>query len=250
MGNISHLLVPTYPTIHLPNSFLRVYPERHDFTGDRLRGLPLIVTSHRGSSAFNLSPFQGNVEDLAPIVSYSYDQEEITPYSYSVYLDEQQMEVDFAPSHQSALYQLDFEQDEPVYVAINSRNGSLEWDGKALSGYQSIGNGTKVYLYMEPEVAPERTAVLKDSMLADGIMAEGRNACVVLLYASGPKQIRLKYGISFIDAEQAQRNLHREIKGYDLAALKETGRNVWNEALGKIDVSGGRSEENTSNSSQ
>ena len=25
MGNISHLLVPTYPTIHLPNSMLRVY---------------------------------------------------------------------------------------------------------------------------------------------------------------------------------------------------------------------------------
>ena len=28
MGNISHLLVPTYPTVHLPNSMLRVYPER------------------------------------------------------------------------------------------------------------------------------------------------------------------------------------------------------------------------------
>ena len=34
MGNISHLLVPTFPTIHLPNSFLRVYPERGDFTGN------------------------------------------------------------------------------------------------------------------------------------------------------------------------------------------------------------------------
>ncbi|MDD6052696.1 MAG: hypothetical protein PUB91_02635, partial [Bacteroidales bacterium] len=30
MGNISHLLVPTYPTVHLPNSMLRVYPERAD----------------------------------------------------------------------------------------------------------------------------------------------------------------------------------------------------------------------------
>ena len=59
IGNISHLLVPTYPTIHLPNSMMRVYPERADFTGDRLGGLPLIVTSHRGSSAFNLSPYQG-----------------------------------------------------------------------------------------------------------------------------------------------------------------------------------------------
>ena len=45
MGNISHLLVPTFPTVHLPNSMLRVYPERADFTGDRLNGLPIIVTS-------------------------------------------------------------------------------------------------------------------------------------------------------------------------------------------------------------
>ena len=46
MGNISHLLVPTFPTVHLPNSMLRVYPERADFTGDRLGGLPIIVTNH------------------------------------------------------------------------------------------------------------------------------------------------------------------------------------------------------------
>ena len=56
VGNISHLLVPTFPTIHLPNSMLRVYPERADFTGDRLNGLPIVVTNHRETSAFNLTP--------------------------------------------------------------------------------------------------------------------------------------------------------------------------------------------------
>src|SRR5690554_4680798 len=73
MGNISHLLVPTYPTIHLPNSMLRVYPERADFTGDQLNGLPIAVTSHRGSSAFNLSTFQGDETELRGVVPYSYD---------------------------------------------------------------------------------------------------------------------------------------------------------------------------------
>ncbi|MDD3980342.1 MAG: glycoside hydrolase family 92 protein, partial [Proteiniphilum sp.] len=80
MGNISHLLVPTYPTIHLPNSMLRVYPERSDYTGDQLAGLPLVVTSHRGSSAFNLSPYQGEATALKPVIHYSYDNEQITPY--------------------------------------------------------------------------------------------------------------------------------------------------------------------------
>ncbi len=71
MGNISHLLVPTYPTIHLPNSLLRVYPDRGDYTGSLLKGLPLVSTSHRGSFAFNLSPFQGSVEGIKPVISFA-----------------------------------------------------------------------------------------------------------------------------------------------------------------------------------
>lgn len=239
MGNISHLLVPTYPTVHLPNSFLRVYPERNDYTGDRLRGLPLIVTSHRGRSAFNLSPFQGDVAALQPVISYGYDQEVIKPYAYAVYLDEQEIGVDFAPSHQSALYQLDFTQEKVAYVAVNSQNGAMNWNGRALSGYQDIGNQTRVYIYMEPEIAPVRTSVLANGQLDDGTEAQGRNACIVLQFGEGTKQLRLRYGISFIDEDQARKNLQREISSYDLAALKDAGRRKWNEALGKVKVSGG-----------
>ena len=42
VGNISHLLVPTFPTVQLPNSMLRVYPERSDYTSEYLNGLPVI----------------------------------------------------------------------------------------------------------------------------------------------------------------------------------------------------------------
>ena len=41
MGNISHLLVPTYPIVHLPNSMLRFYPQRGDYTSGKLHGLPV-----------------------------------------------------------------------------------------------------------------------------------------------------------------------------------------------------------------
>ncbi len=238
MGNISHLLVPTFPTIHLPNSFLRVYPERGDFTGDLLNGLPLVVTSHRGSSAFNLSTFQGEENDLKPVISYSYDQEKITPYSYSVYLDEQQTEVQFAVSHQSAIYELDFSQDRPAYLILNSRNGTLKWDGVAISGFQSIENNTRVYLYLKPEQSPENTSVLEPSGLTSNNEASGKNACVVLKYGKGTKSLRLRYGISFIDVAQARKNMEREVSNSDLKTIQENGRKVWNEALGKIKVSG------------
>lgn len=151
MGNISHLLVSTYPTVHLPNSMLRIYPERADFTSDKVKGLPLIVISHRGSSAFNLTPYQGMRESLKPVVAYSYDNERITPYSYSVYLDEVGIGVEYAPSHQSAVYQLDMNPEAPAYLILNSRNGAMKVKGNAVSGYQQLENNTKVYLYLETE---------------------------------------------------------------------------------------------------
>ena len=52
IGNISHLLVPTFPTVQLPNAMLRVYPERADYTSEYVNGLPVIVTNHRERSAF------------------------------------------------------------------------------------------------------------------------------------------------------------------------------------------------------
>ena len=239
MGNISHLLVPTFPTIHLPNSMLRVYPERADYTTDQLNGLPLIVTSHRGSSAFNLSPYQG--ENLRPVVAYSYDDEKLKPYYYEVILDDEEIKVKYAPSHQSALYQIDYsQQDKPVYMMINSRNGAIKAGDGFVSGYQQLENNTRVYLYIESDIAPIETGILADGKMEAGTKeAEGRNACAVLHFADGTKTVNLRYGISFISEEQAKENLQRELPDYNLQALAEKGRQIWDKALSDIQVEGG-----------
>ena len=240
MGNISHLLVPTFPTIHLPNSLLRVYPERNDYTGLLLKGLPLIVTSHRGSSAFNMSPFQGDEKDIKPSVSYSYDLEKIKPYFYSVYLDEQKTDIKFAVSHQSALYEIKYGQNKESYLILNSLNGEMKWDGRAISGYQNLDNNTKVYIYLESDVKPVEAGVFREGVLAKGeTAAVGKNACIVLHYPARDSVIHIRYGISFINEAQAKKNLEREIKNYDLNQLANEGRRIWNETLGKIKVTGG-----------
>lgn len=237
MGNISHLLVPTYPTVHLPNSMLRVYPERADFTSDKVNGLPLIVTSHRGRSAFNLTPYQGMRESLTPVVAYSYDNERITPYSYSVYLDEAGVGVEYAPSHQSAVYQLDMNPEAPAYLILNSRDGAMKVKGNAVSGYQQLENNTKVFLYLETEQQPVETMVLKEGK-TDATVKEtsGKNACVVLYYGEKGGTLGVRYGVSFISEEQAQKNLQREIKDYQVKTVAAAGREIWNNALNKIEV--------------
>jgi predicted alpha-1,2-mannosidase len=238
MGNISHLLVPTYPTVHLPNSLLRVYPERGDYTSDRLFGLPLIVTSHRGRSAFNLSPMVKLPSGLKPVQLYSYDQEEIHPYAYSVLLDQENIQVDYALSHQSGMYTFTFPSTSTKYLQFNSQEGKLQWDGQGLSGMQDIGNGTHVYIYAVPESKPVAVKRLQGQQLENATEAAGKNSCLVLEFNQAGTSLRMKYGVSFIDAAQAKANLKREISEFDQKKLAEKGRKIWNDALGKIAVEG------------
>lgn len=175
---------------------------------------------------------------MKPVISFSYDQEKLTPYSYSVYLDEQHTDVHFGLSHQSAMYEINFGQDSPAYLILNSRNGSMKWDGQAISGSQLLENNTRVYLYLKPEQSPETTFVLKKSGLTSEKEASGNNACMVLKYTKGVKLVRLRYGISFIDEIQARKNMEREVAKSNMRTIQENGRKIWNEALGKIVVSG------------
>lgn len=238
IGNISHLLVPTFPTVQLPNSILRVYPERADYTTERVNGLPIVVTNHRERSAFNLTPCQGDT--LRPVIAYNYDNEHITPYYFEMELDDNRMKAEFSPSHQSAVYCITFEQYKPVYIIVNTRNGGINVDKNSISGYQILNEHTKVYLYMEPEEKPVETGTLSNGAINRSKKhAEGINAAAAWRFADGTKAVSLRYGISFISVEQARNNLRREIKNYDVKAVADIGRNIWNKALGQISVSGG-----------
>ena len=75
MGSFRHLLAPTFPTIH----------------GE--------------SSAFDLSPYSERIVYLRPFVSYSY-KKRIPPCTYTVYLNEEVISMDYALSHQSAIFEL------------------------------------------------------------------------------------------------------------------------------------------------
>ena len=242
IGNISHLLVPTFPTIQLPNSMLRVYPERADYTSELLNGLPIIVTNHRERSAFNLSPYQG--DSLRPVMAYTYDNEHLTPYSYSVELDDNRIKAEYALSHQSAQYRITFEPDKPAYVIVNSRNGAIRVGHNFICGQQQLSNNTNIYLYIEPQEEAIEAGVVENGVI-DGSkdLAEGTNVCAAWRFAEGTSTVNLRYGISFISEEQAEKNLRREQKEYNLENLVQTGRDIWNETLGRIRVEGGTEDE-------
>lgn len=246
MGNISHLLVPTFPTVHLPNSMLRVYPERCDFTSELIYGLPIAVTSHRGSSAFRLSPFQGDQKYIKNIIPFTYGLEKIKPYRYSVCLDQAAILVDFAPSHQSAVYELTFEKEGENKVILNVDNGELKATADGLEGYQIIDNTkTKIYIYLESKVKPQAIGALAGNKIDYSITtASGNNKALVMSFKN-EKKILLRYGISFISTDQAKNNLHREINNYNIDELAKKGYELWNKTLSKIQIAGGSENDKT-----
>lgn len=62
---------------------------------------------------------------------------------------------------------------------------------------------------------------------------------------STDERILLKTGISFVSVEGAQNNLEAEIADWDFEKVKEEAHDAWNEALNKIQISGGTDDEKT-----
>ena len=232
MGNISHLLVPTFPTIHLPGGMLRVTPERYDYTQEFVEGLPVIVTSHRGSSAFMLSPSDG--PEAAPVERMRYDNEHIHPYSYEADLADGRIHVRFAPARQSAIYELRFPDQAAPSVSLLTHSGELSSIGNGFGGSQKLTGKVSVFLYLEPSVSPD---------LVQPLEAPRNASALRLVFPSGTRTLRLRYGVSFISVEQARRNLQREQSGFDLEGVMERAKAIWNETLGKIRVHGGTEDE-------
>lgn len=128
-------------------------------------------------------------------------------------------------------------------MVVNTKNGKLVAEEKGVSGYQIIDNTpTKIYLYLETSQLPLRKGVLADGK----VDMESKEGSAIALYYGSEKNLNLRYGISFISAEQAKKNLQRDITTYDVKAVADAGRRIWNKTLGKIVIVGGSEDEKKS----
>ena len=257
IGNISHMLVPTFPTIQLPNSLMRIYPTRGDYTNELLDGLPVIVTNHRERSAFRLSVTQG--DELSPIIRTNWDHEHITPYSYDVQIADNSIDVSMAVSHKSAIYEFRFlNPEKPATVVLYSANGEMkryEKESIFVEGWQQISSNMRIYMHGFFDKQPTECGVLRDGKITDESEATGRRVAVAFRFPAGTESLRLTYGISLISTQSADYNITddsdmlRHLKPkqgyYDLETMKQYGREVWNKALSAIQVKGGSEDQKT-----
>lgn len=239
MGNIQHMLMPTFPTVHLPNEMMRFYPDRENFTSTKM-SIPLIQTSHRGEFAFHISPLSSLPDPIPDVVNYSYDQESITPYSYKVFLENSNCDVRFSPREKSGIFEFKFNnKDTGSYIIINTSKGYLKADGRVVRGVQELQNNTKCYLYLETDKFPTNIYVKTPDGNNDSMQVHTN----VLAFGNDEKKIKVRYGISYISIEQAKSNLYSQIQTYETKLAESYGREIWNNALGKIKIEGGTADQ-------
>ncbi|MEL7598835.1 MAG: GH92 family glycosyl hydrolase [Proteiniphilum sp.] len=235
IGNISILLVPTFSVTHLPNSMLRMAPAHYEFVTDRMPGLPLNVPMHRHGDVLYLMPYCGDPEGLTTSLDYRYDQESSTPYAYSVFLDDQDIFLRFAPSARSAIYTLTYEKERPRYAMLRTAGtGEINAEENRMYGYE-VYHGINHYFYLEFEQEP----------IEIGNRDSGQQKASYVRFDDKVDEVRIRYGISYISEEQAKANMEKELPGFDIDAVAKSARDEWNKTLGKIEVEGATEDQKT-----
>jgi len=246
MGNISHLLVPTYPTVHLPNSMLRFFPNRENFTSNLMQGFPLNVVSHRSGKVFNLSPVKVDMMEVSGNILYTYDNETITPYRYSVTLDEHNIDVEFSPSKRSGMFAFHFnEAGNPGLILRTTGQGELTFKDNSITGYDTFDGG-RAFLYLELETKPENVRAIERDAVSDNDSVTGNRVGLIMDFGNKTSsEIKIRYGLSYISAEQAGKNLQNDITGWDLNELSGQSRAKWNSVLSQVEIEGGTENQRT-----
>ncbi len=195
-------------------------------------------------------PASGDAAALRADWSSRYDHSVALPYRYSVFLDDHDATVAFAPGRRAAICAVDFERPaagshENFVLLRPQRKGSLQIDGATITGTDDY-HGVTVYLHGELDPSPARAGAFAGGALDFARRATRDSAePVVAAFPASVRQVRLRYAISYVSADQARRNLEAEIRDFDLERLAAEARAEWNAVLGKVVVEGGTEDERT-----
>ncbi len=238
IGNVSVLLQPTRPTAQLPNQSIRMHPVRADYIDDQITFFPLTMASHRNGELFGVLPGTGNPGSGTWKTRQTYDHQlEVTrPFFFSTYLIDEEITTEFVPAAKSGFFRFTFPETGEKRLRFNLKNVG-EWkiiSEKTFTGTEEF-EGMKAFVFGEFDAEPK--VLIEENGKPE--QPVGKPVAWFNFSESKNPVVLFKYAISFISAEQAEKNLRNEITGCDFEKLAENGKAIWETALGKIQVKGG-----------
>ena len=251
----------------MPFGMLYWSPDRTDGTfyryeGSKTRGFSLNHLSGPGCGVYGdvpILPLLGKLGIPPPVrsqpyqASYKPEDQVAAPGYFGVKL-ESGIEVQLVAAVRSGIAAITFPQStEPRTILVDlSRNLTRVNDaavlvrGKHMSGWvasdEFCGNENhyKVYFSMEVDEAPASGGTFNELEVNPGNESEsGPRAGGYLVFASDIQSLRLKVGISYVSAENATLNMEQEIPAWDFDKARQHAWDVWNDKLGRIQITGG-----------
>jgi predicted alpha-1,2-mannosidase len=257
IGGIGILLTATIPYVQYPHGMARLYPVTTPgitdrYLADKIYGFPA------GPALLMASVGTDGTRPADYASDFDHDFEAATPYYYEADLQTWGIRAELTPTREAAYYRFTFPASEHGHLVFSLRDDAeISVVGPtAVQGSERVGgsvaklvdgNGeTRQYFYAEFSRPLDSWRTWQNGRMTHEAHQAGSEIGFVTDSATTPGEVvEVRVGVSYISAEQAQRNLQREIPGWNFDEVKTQTRDVWNHTLGAIRIAGGSERQRT-----
>ena len=182
---------------------------------------------------------------------FSHNTEEARPYYYKVYLADYDTWVEMAPTERACIMRFTFpktslEEKRIARIVVDAfdKGSAIKYDvnKRTITGYTTRNSGGvpenfRNYFVVKFDKGFDFHGIQKDGNKFVGNEAEGDHVMAMVGFATQKnEQVVIRVSSSFISPEQAELNLQQEVGNESFDAIKEKGRQRWNDVLGRVEV--------------
>ncbi len=247
IGGVAPLLTTKNPTVHRPNSMVRVFPVTEPglndrFLSDKIYGFALNMPAYRMGHVSELMPCHGEIlaNRNQTAAFYDHDLEEVHPWYHKVLLEEPDIVAEWTTTERTVLYRFNFSLKDSNCILVRTRgNSRIKINNNTLSGWEEFQD-TRQYFYIEPNIPADESGFVQEDKFIPGLSENtGRNLAACFSYNNLETPLEWRVGISYISTEQAQKNLTEETGSKSFEEIKQKSFQIWKDVLNKIKVTGG-----------
>jgi len=246
IGNVARFLVPTYPTMQLPNQMIRMFPVKKDYISDQVTAFPLQVVAHRDAGIMQMKVSTGDITNSTWKKKMNIDQdlEVVHPWLYSTYLIDDDIRVSFTPGKRCAIYKIDFPvaQRKNILIQGKGKMNSAFNSGKSFTLEEKISYTTRGINPVTRTLSAYVYGVITDNKnqwIERADIHAGNGKFSVSLPVNAPSTVYLKYAVSYISYDQAKINFEEEVANRNFDDLISSGKKEWEKITNQIEVKGG-----------
>lgn len=257
IGGIGQLLTATVPYVQLPHGMARLAPVvtpgiTDRYLADKIYGFPA------GPALLMVSVGESGTKPEGYASQYDHDFETAMPYYYEADLQTWGIRAEFTAAKQAAYYRFTLPASSHAHIVLSLRNhadlsvlgdnaieGSARADGTVVHLEQGSPE-TREYFYAEFSRPVGSWQTWQNEQMEHAGKVNGDHIGFVTDDAStAGETIEVRVGISYINTEQARRNLTRDIPGWSFEDAKKGARSAWINALDAVETVGGTDRQRT-----